>query len=71
MSTKSRIACIAALATIIAAPAQAAPVKHTQRPVLSGADTVPFNFGRTTGPTSGHDWQLDGRLPVPEPYWNQ
>jgi len=71
MSTKSRIAFMAVLAAVIAAPAHAAPVKHTQRPVLTDAYTFPADPGRTTGPTSGHDWQLDGRLPLTGPSWNE
>lgn len=68
MSTKSKMATIAALATIIAAPAYAAPpVKHMPRSAFDGAYASPFNPGGTTGPTSGRDWQLEGRLPLTTP----
>ena len=70
MSNMSKIAAFAALATIIGAPAHAAPpVKHIQSVVLTGCEFP--GSGRTTGPTSGRDWQLEGRLRLIDSYSGQ
>ena len=67
MSTNRKIATIAVLATIIAAPAHAAPpVKHVQSQVLAAPYASPYEPGRTTGPTSGRSWRLEGQLLSPD-----
>ncbi len=67
MSMKSKFAVIATLATIIAAPANAAQVtRHTPRAPSTGI-YVPSPYN----PWQGRDWQLDGRLPLAGPYWAQ
>ena len=61
MFTKRQVALIAALATVIAAPAYAAhPAKQTPR-VTSASAATPITAAQA------HDWQLDGRLPLPGP----
>ena len=67
MSTKSTIATIAALMTIIAAPAYAAQSgKHTQNNGAFASTGSGTKF-KTTKP-GGYDWQLDGRLPLVYPF---
>jgi hypothetical protein len=67
MSTKSTIAIIAALATIIAVPAYAANQAKHQRPAFTGAYASPVNPGHT----QGYDFQRDGRLPLAGPFTAQ
>jgi hypothetical protein len=70
MSTKTKIAVVAALAALISAPAFAAPAKHRGYSAFEGAygSTVrperavpPAGYNRQT--TAGFDRELVGRLP--------
>ena len=67
MSMKSKFAVIATLATIIAAPANAAQVtRHTPRAASTGI-YVPSPYN----PSQGRDWQREGRLPLDGPHTSQ